>query len=62
MSVRFPNPAGQRAADASLRGRLAAALERSRQLADDNASLRRQLGRAIGDRRSARSALPVTPR
>ena len=46
-------PAGQRATDASLRARLAAALDRNRQLADDNARLRRQLARALGDQRSA---------
>jgi hypothetical protein len=46
-------PAGQRASDASLRTRLAAALERNRQLAEDNARLRRQLARALGDQRSA---------
>ena len=38
-------PAGQRASDASLRARLAA----------DNARLRRQLARALGDQRSART-------
>ena len=48
-------PAGQRATDASLRARLAAALERNRQLADENARLRRQLARALGDQRSART-------
>jgi hypothetical protein len=47
-------PAGQRATDASLRARLAAALDRNRQLADDNARLRRQLARALGDQRSTR--------
>ena len=46
-------PAGQRATDASLRARLAAALDRNRQLADENARLRRQLARALGDQRSA---------
>jgi Family of unknown function (DUF6262) len=50
-------PAGQRASDASLRARLAAAVERNRQLADDNARLRRQLARALGDQRSAARAL-----
>ncbi len=44
-------PAGQRATDASLRARLATALDRNRQLADDNARLRRQLTRALGDQR-----------
>ena len=47
-------PAGQRATDASLRARLAAALDRNKQLADENARLRRQLARALGDQRSAR--------
>jgi len=36
-------PAAQRATDESLRARLAAALDRNRQLADENARLRRQL-------------------
>jgi len=48
-------PAGQRATDASLRARLTAALDRNKQLADDNARLRRQLARALGDQRSART-------
>jgi hypothetical protein len=48
-------PAGQRATDASLRARLTAALDRNRQLADENARLRRQLARALGDQRSART-------
>ena len=46
-------PAGQRSTDASLRARLATALDRNRQLADENARLRRQLARALGDQRSA---------
>jgi len=46
-------PAAQRATDASLRARLAAALDRNKQLADNNARLRRQLARALGDQRSA---------
>ena len=46
-------PAGQRATDASLRARLAAALNRNRQLADENARLRRHLARVLGDQRSA---------
>jgi len=45
-------PAGQRATDASLRARLTAALDRNKQLADDNARLRRQLARALGDQRA----------
>ena len=48
-------PASQRATDASLRTRLAAALERNKHLADDNARLRRQLARALGDQRSAQT-------
>ena len=47
-------PAGQRATDASLRARLTAALDRNKQLADENARLRRQLARALGDQRSSR--------
>jgi hypothetical protein len=48
-------PAAQRATDASLRTRLTAALDRNKELADDNARLRRQLARALGDQRSART-------
>jgi hypothetical protein len=47
--------AGQRATDASLRARLAAALDRNKQLADENARLRRQLACALGDQRSSRT-------
>lgn len=46
-------PAGQRATEDSLRARLTAALDRNKHLADDNARLRRQLARALGDQRSA---------
>jgi len=46
-------PAGQRATDASLRARLTTALDRNKQLADENTRLRRQLARALGDQRSA---------
>jgi negative regulator of sigma E activity len=48
-------PTDQRAGDASLRARLTAALDRNKQLADDNARLRRQLARALGDQRSVRT-------
>jgi hypothetical protein len=48
-------PAGQRTSDASLRARLTAALDRNRQLADENTRLRRHLARALGDQRSART-------
>jgi Family of unknown function (DUF6262) len=41
-------PASQRATDASLRARLTAALDRNKQLADENARLRRQLAHALG--------------
>ena len=46
-------PAGQRSTDASLHARLAAALNRNKQLAEENTRLRRQLARALGDQRSA---------
>jgi Family of unknown function (DUF6262) len=48
-------PAGQQATEASLRARLAAALDRNKQLADENARIRRQLARALGEQRSART-------
>jgi Family of unknown function (DUF6262) len=48
-------PAGQRATDASLRARLAVALDRNKQLADENTRLHRQLARTLGDQRSART-------
>jgi hypothetical protein len=48
-------PSGQRATDASLRARLAAALDRNKQLTDENVRLRRQLARTLGDQRSART-------
>jgi Family of unknown function (DUF6262) len=48
-------PASQRATDSSLRARLTAALTRNQALADENAQLRRQLARALGDQRSART-------
>jgi len=49
-------PASQHASDASLRARLTAALKdsalkRNQALADENARLRRQLARALGDQR-----------
>ena len=50
-----PVPAGQRPTGTSLRARLAAALQRNQQLADENARLRRQLARALGDQRSTRT-------
>ena len=55
-------PAAQRATDASLRARLTAALGRNKQLADDNARLRRQLARALGDQRSARTRTGNDPK
>ena len=48
-------PASQRATDPSLRARLTAALTRNQALADENAGLRRQLARALGDQRSSRT-------
>jgi hypothetical protein len=48
-------PAAQRPTDASLRARLTAALDRNKQLAGENARLRRQLAHALGDQRSART-------
>ena len=51
--LRWRRPGGPAADDASLRARLAAALDRNKQLADENARLRRQLARALGDERSA---------
>jgi len=48
-------PAAQRTTDASLRARLTAALERNKQLADENTRLRRQLAHALGDQRPART-------
>jgi len=48
-------PASQRATDTSLRARLTAALQRNQQLAKENARLRRQLARALGDQRSTRT-------
>ena len=47
-------PSAQRATDASLRARLSAALDRNKQLAGENARLRRQLARSLGDQRTAR--------
>jgi 2'-5' RNA ligase len=55
-------PAAQRATDASLRTRLAAAIDRNRQLADENARLRRQLAHALGDQRSARTRTGNDPK
>jgi hypothetical protein len=48
-------PAGQRATEASLRARLTMALDRNKQLTDENTRLRRQHARALGDQRSART-------
>jgi hypothetical protein len=45
-------PAAQRATDASLRARLTTTLDRNKQLAEENARLRRQLARALGDQQS----------
>ena len=48
-------PTAQRATGESLRARLTAALQRNQQLAAENARLRRQLARALGDQRSSRT-------
>jgi len=58
-----PVPAGQRASDSSLRVRLEAALERNRTLSEENQRLRRQLGQALGERRSSPNpaAVPSLP-
>jgi hypothetical protein len=48
-------PASQRATSTSLRARLTAALQRNQQLAEENARLRRQLARALGNQRSTRT-------
>ena len=48
-------PASQRATEHSLRARLTTALQRNQQLAEENARLRRQLARALGDHRSTRT-------
>src|ERR1022692_4222016 len=50
-----PVPAGQRPTDASQRARLTAALQRNQALAEENARLRRQLARALGDQRTTRT-------
>jgi len=50
-----PVPPAQRATETSLRARLTAALARNQALTDENARLRRQLARALGDQRSTRT-------
>ena len=50
-----PVPASQRPTGASQRARLTAALQRNQALADENARLRRQLARALGDQRTTRT-------
>jgi hypothetical protein len=49
-------PAAERSSDASLHARLKAALERNRQLAEENQRLRRQLAHALGDQRTSARA------
>lgn len=56
-----PIPTSQRASDASLLQRLADATERNRQLAEDNARLRRQLAHALGDQRTTPAKHRPTP-
>jgi hypothetical protein len=55
--LRGKTDGAQRASDTSLRARLATALDRNRQLADENARLRRQLAHALGDQRSSRDSV-----
>jgi hypothetical protein len=55
-------PVSQRATGASLGARLAAALDRNKQLADENARLRRQLAHALGDQRSSRTRTGNDPK
>jgi small-conductance mechanosensitive channel len=57
-----PIPTSQRASDPSLRQRLTEATQRNRQLAEDNARLRRQLAHALGDQRASPPALDPLPR
>ncbi len=47
-------PAAKRSGEASLRARLSIALQRNQALSQENAPLRRQPARALGDQRSAR--------
>lgn len=54
-------PASQRTTDSSLRARLTTAIERNRALAEENARLRRQLARALGDQRTARPQSSNSP-
>ena len=54
-------PASQRATDTSLRARLTATLHRNQQLAEENARLRRQLARALGDQRTTRTRSSNNP-
>lgn len=54
-----PIPTSQRASDPSLRQRLTEATQRNRQLAEDNARLRRQLAHALGDQRATPSPRPT---
>jgi hypothetical protein len=56
-----PIPTSQRASDPSLRQRLTEATQRNRQLAEDNARLRRQLAHALGDQRASPPALHPLP-
>jgi hypothetical protein len=48
-------PAAQQPTASSLRARLTAALQRNQALAEENARLRRQLARALGDQRFTRT-------
>jgi len=61
-SVGSAIPAAQRATGASLRARLTAALDRNKQLADENARLRRQLAHALGATRRERERHRIASR
>lgn len=56
-----PVPASQRATQTSLRAQLTTALQRNQQLAGENARLRRQLARALGDQRTTRTRTSNNP-
>jgi hypothetical protein len=54
-------PAGQRASGASILARLESALQRNRELAEENQRLRRQLAHALGEQRTPTHRDPGSP-
>jgi hypothetical protein len=56
-----PVPAAQRPTSASQRARLTAALQRNQALTEENARLRRQLARSLGDQRTTRTRTGNNP-